>query len=317
MFIRKLLPSDLESWVAIHNAVVVPLAGHHLLTVDEARRRTTGPMFDPGTHFFAEVENHVVGHASFDATSGQVSYPVCLPGYESLAHPLFTAVLRAMAERKIPKAFAAYRHDWQPVWDFFEDHDFVKTREMMNYTQSIGDLPTMFQRPGLNIATLKPDDLHEIEAFAADTFRFSGQRLIDYFTKNVRLPADAIFVLRRRDGRIKGVGLMIDDATMMPVEETDPTAPSFRFGAFGTEGIHCERVNGLFSFLAPAGNEAELIGQDLLWYATSRADHNSFETLAAQVPSDVGHLVNFYNRYFRKAGSFPIYEREVGSGSAY
>jgi len=33
------------------------------------------------------------------------------------------------------------------------------------------------------------------------------------------------------------------------------------------------------------------------------------ETLAAQAPSDAQPLLRFYKQYFRRQGSFPIYER--------
>ena len=33
--------------------------------------------------------------------------------------------------------------------------------------------------------------------------------------------------------------------------------------------------------------------------------------LAAQVPSDVPPLLRFYKQYFRRQGSFPIYERPL------
>ena len=91
----------------------------------------------------------------------------------------------------------------------------------------------------------------------------------------------------------------------------------FRFGAFGTEGLPAKRVNGLFSFLAAPGRDATLIGQDLLWYGTSRLETNTFEMLAAQAPSDVPHLLDFYERYFHRQASFPVFERDVEPASRY
>jgi hypothetical protein len=35
------------------------------------------------------------------------------------------------------------------------------------------------------------------------------------------------------------------------------------------------------------------------------------ETLCAQVPSDAVQLIRFYKQYFRRQGSFPLYEREL------
>ena len=317
MLIRHFVPGDAELMAAVQNAAAGRLPGYRPLTVEEARKRTTGPGFDPGAHFFAEEEQRVVGHAAFDPHTGQVSFPWCRPGCERLAHPLLSAVLREMARREIPKAFAAYRADWTDVWETLADHDFAKARDVVNYTQSIGDLPTMFQRPGLNITALTAADLPAVLEMAPAALRLSGPRLADYFLRNPRFAADAFFVLRRKDGGVKGVGLMVDDPALTPVEATDPSAAGFRFGSFGSEGLAAERVNGLFSFLAAPGKDAELIGQDLLWYATSRADTNSFDNLAAQAPSDQPHLTRFYDRYFQRQGGFPVYERDIGTESKF
>jgi hypothetical protein len=110
---------------------------------------------------------------------------------------------------------------------------------------------------------------------------------------------------------VKGVGVMIDEPTYADVGKIDPKMPCFRFGAFGTEGQNTKRVNGLFSFLAADDKEAEIVGQDLLWYSTSRLETRSFSQLAAQAPSDAPHLLRFYSRYFQKQASFPIYTRNL------
>jgi len=73
----------------------------------------------------------------------------------------------------------------------------------------------------------------------------------------------------------------------------------------------------MFSFLTAPGKDAALVGQDLLWYGTSRMETCSFEFLAGQVPSDAPHLLAFYDRYFERQGSFPVFEREVGSLSRF
>ena len=110
--------------------------------------------------------------------------------------------------------------------------------------------------------------------------------------------------------------MLIDNEACAGVETLDPRAPAYWFGAFGTEGLPAKRVNGLFSFLAPPGKDAQLIGQDLLWYGTSRMESNTFDWLAAQVPGDCPHLLAFYERYFQKRGSFPVFERVVGTGGS-
>ena len=312
MIIRTFQPTDADTQAAIYNAAAGRLPGFKSATAEEVRRRTSASGFDPGTRFYAEDDGTVVGYCAFDADTGRVSYPWCRPGHEKLAYQLFGAVIAAMAHRGIERAFAAYRAEWADQLEFFEDQGFAKARDVVNFTQSITDLPTMFQRPGLNVTVVKPSDLPAIAALSPGVLRLVGTDLAEYFLKNPKFAADAVFVLRHRDSTPKAVGVMIDDPAYAPVEAIDPKMPCFRFGAFGTEGLSTKRVNGLFGFLCAPGKEAELVGQDLLWYATSRMETNSFDSLAAQAPTDAPHLLRFFERYFRKQGSFPVYEREVG-----
>lgn len=316
MIIRNCLPGDAENEAAVYNAAAAGRPGFRPVTAEEVRRATSGRGFEPGTRFYAEEHGRVVGFAGFDP-DGRVHPPCCLPGHEMHAHQLFGSVMRALAERKVTRAYVACRADWADQIEFLEDHGFARVREVVNFTQSIADLPTMFQRPGLDVTLVRPDDLPFIEALVPGMPRLRGWALTGYLLDNPSLPADAVYVLRKRDGTPQGVGLLIDDAAFAPVEKLDPLAPVFRFGAFGFEGLPCRRVNGLFSFLAPPGKDAQLIGQDLLWYGTSRMETNTFESLAAQVPSDVPHLLAFYERYFQRQGSFPVFERDVGTASRF
>ena len=245
--------------------------------------------------------------------TGRVHAPWCLPGYEVAAHQLFGAALRALAERKVPRAFATCRGDWADQVEFLEDHGFARAREVVNFSQSIADLPTMFQRPGLNITVARPEDVPAIEALVPGFLRLRGPDLATHLLRNPSIPADAVYVLRRKDGTAQGVGVLIDDRTYAGVDEFDPRAPTYWSGAFGEEGLPAKRVNGLFSFLAAAGKDAARIGQDLLWYGTSRMETNTFDFLAAQVSTDVPHLLRFYERYFVKRGSFPVFERDLAN----
>jgi hypothetical protein len=316
MIIRNCLPGEAEREAAVYNAVASQLPGFQPLSTEEIRRASSGRGFDPGTRLYAEEDGKVVGVATFDP-SGRVSPPWCLPGHERMGHQLLGSVLRGLADRKVTRAYVTCRADWAEQIEFFEDHDFDKVRDMVNFTQSIGDLPTMFQRPGLNVTLARADDLPAIEKLVPRLLRIHGHALANHLLHNNGLPTDAVYVLRRKDGSPMGVGLLIDDESYANVETLDPRASAFWFGAFGTEGLPTKRVNGLFSFLAAPGTDALLIGQDLLWYGTSRMERNTFESLAAQVPSDAPHLVAFYERYFQKQGSFPVFEREVGTGSRF
>ena len=109
---------------------------------------------------------------------------------------------------------------------------------------------------------------------------------------------------------------MIATEMKIRIEIADPTTvdaamPCFRLGAFGTEGLTAKRVNGLFSFVVAEPHEANRHGVDLLAHAAYQLLETPVETLAAQVASDVPHLVRFYQQYFRSQGRFPLYERTL------
>jgi hypothetical protein len=310
MLIRNCLPADVEREAVVYNTAAARLPGFRPVTPDQVRRLTTTRAAEPATRLCAEDDGRLVGYVSFEP-NGRIQCPWCLPGHEKLAHQLFGAALRTLHERKVPKAFAACRPDWAHQVEFLEDHGFAKVRDVVNFTQSFADLPTMFQRPGLNVTVVKPQDVPEIERLVPGFLRLQGKALEDHFLGNPAFPNDAVFVLRRRTGEVMGVGVLIDDASFASVDGVDPRNPTYWSGAFGTEGLTAKKVNGLFSFLAAPGKDALLIGQDLLWYGTSRMETNTFEFLAAQVPSDVPHLLGFYEKYFEKQGSFPVFERDL------
>ena len=46
-------------------------------------------------------------------------------------------------------------------------------------------------------------------------------------------------------------------------------------------------------------------------HAAYRLQQSDLDCLAAQVPSDVPHLLRFYQHLFRRQGSFPILERTL------
>lgn len=311
MLIRNCQPADAEREAAVYNAAAARLPGFRPVTPDQVRRAVTSRTTEPNTRYCAEDEGRLVGYVTCEPT-GRVNYPWCLPGHEMAAHQLFGTVLRALSDRRVTRAFAACRADWTEQVEFFEDHGFHKARDVVNFTQSIADLPTMFQRPGLNITRARPDDIPAIEALVPGFLRLRGSALAEYLLQNPAFPADAVYVLHRKDGTAQGVAVLIDDGSFAAVDGLDPRAPAYWSGAFGAEGLGTKRVNGLFSFLAAPEKESVLIGQDLLWYGTSRMETNTFEFLAAQVPTDVPHLLRFYERYFEKQGSFPVFEREIG-----
>jgi hypothetical protein len=310
MLIRNCLPADAEHEAAVYNVAASRLPGFRPVTQDLVRRAASSRTADHSTRLCAENDGRLVGYITFEPT-GRVNYPWCLPGHEMMAHQLFGTALRTLADRRVTRVFAACRADWADQVEFFEDHGLTKARDVVNFTQSIADLPTMFQRPDLNITVANPGDMPAIEAMVPGFLRLHGTELADYLLRNPALPADAVYVLRRKDGTVQGVGIMVDDASYTSVDGLDPRVPNFWSGAFGAEGLPGKRVNGLFSFLTAPEKEAVLIGQDLLWYGTSRMETSTFEFLAAQAPSDLPHLLRFYERYFDKQGCFPVFEREI------
>jgi hypothetical protein len=94
-------------------------------------------------------------------------------------------------------------------------------------------------------------------------------------------------------------------------KQVDAMMPCFRLGAFGTEGLTVKRINGLFSVLLPDTRDVNPLALDMLGFAAHQLEDTEVETLAAQVASDVPHLMRFYKQYFRRQGSFPIYERAL------
>jgi hypothetical protein len=310
MLIRNCLPADVEREAVVYNTVAARLPGFRPVTPDQVRRLATTRAPDHGTRLCAEEDGRLVGYVSFDWT-GRVHCPWCLPGHERLAHQLFGAALRSLAERNVTRVFAACRADWAFQIEFFQDHGFARARDVVNFTQSFADLPTMFQRPGLNVTLVKPDDVPAIEELVPGFLRLNGRTLEEHLLHNPAFPADAVYVLRKKSNEVHGVAILVDDASCASVDGLDLRNPTYWSGAFGTEGLASKRVNGLFSFLAAPGKDALLVGQDLLWYGTARMETNTFEFLAAQVPTDVPHLFTFYERYFEKQGSFPVFERDI------
>ena len=237
--------------------------------------------------------------------------PWCKKGYESAAEPLFDAVLQSARARGLTTVFAAYRRDWQPVLQFFADHGFALTREMINYCADLADLPTLVSRSSLPVFRLQPSDIPAIAAIGRGIIRLPESKLEKYFFTNPYFPAEAILVLRAANGLPKAIGIGLESSTYADVKKIDPLAPCFRLGAFGTEGLNTKRVNGLFSFLVADPMETMTAGLALLAEASQEMTEGTVNALAAQCPSDAPHLVGFYNRYFKEQGRFPVLERSL------
>ncbi len=220
-----------------------------------------------------------------------------------------------MQERGLKKAFAAYRKDWPSVGEFFERNGFVLAREMVNFVQDLVEMPTVPHNPSTTATDLKRSDVPTIFHFCPEALRVdSPEGLEKHLFHNPYFGPESFFVLRRKtDSEAVGVGVVITELTFADPMVVDPLMPCFRLGAFGTETMQTKRLKGLFSFLAAPDNKFPIFALDALGQATLRIEAlQDITSLAAQVPSNVEHLLQFYEGYFTRQGSFPVYERNLG-----
>ncbi|MDW8199385.1 MAG: hypothetical protein RMJ56_17460 [Gemmataceae bacterium] len=311
MSIRTFQPGDEVVQAAVFNAAAYRLPGFKAATAEDVRRRVRSRQFDPTSRFYAEEKGQVVGYCVLEPEQGRVSFPWCKQGCESWAEPLFEAVLQSARMRGLTSVFAAYRGDWQPVWQFFTDRGFRRVREMINYYADPVDLPTLISRSKLPISRLQREDVPAIAAMGRGIIRLPESKLENYFFANPYFPAEAFLLLRTPSGVPKAIAIGLESSTYADVKMIDPLAPCFRLGAFGTEGLNTKRVNGLFSFLVADPAEALTAGLALLSEASQEMTEGTVNALAAQCPSDVPYLVNFYTRYFKEQGRFPVWEKAL------
>lgn len=310
--IRTYQPGDETAQADVYNEAASGLPKFKPASAAEVGRRCRAPDFDPRTRFYAEDGGRVVGYAVFNP-NGRVSVPWCRPGHEAAADPLFQAVLAAMKTRAVPTAFAAYRVDWPHPLAFLQQHGFRLAREMINYVMELTDMPTRMDRPG--IATpLRRDDVPAVLALVPQALRVkTTAELEQQFFANPYLVPDAYFVTRnRKTGEPAAVGVLVVNGSYTDPRLVDPGMPCFRLGAFGTEGMQVKRLNGLFSVLMRDGFDGLSEAQALMGHAGHLAEKADLSAVAAQAPSDVPHLARFYKQYFKRQGSFPVYEKKLG-----
>jgi hypothetical protein len=311
MSIRTYQPGDEIAQVGIYNEAAAEQPKFKPATLDEVRRRCHAKDFDAGTRFYAVEGSRPVAYATFQA-NGRVSFPWCRKGHERLAEPLLENVLQAMRGRGLARAFAAYRADWPAVRDFFLAHGFVQAREMINFVVDIIEMPTPAARTGTSFTPLTREDLPVLLNAAPDVLRVSVDELDRQLLRNPYFPPESLFAVRSRgDGKVLAASLIVANPAYANPKLLDAMMPCFRLGAFGTEGMTHKRINGMFSFLVTEPRDVNRLGLDLMGQAALHLQETQVETLAAQVASDVPHLVRFYQQYFRPQGRFPIYERTL------
>lgn len=311
MNIRTFQPGDEITQAALFNVTAYALPGFKAASADDVKKRTRGRGFDPASRFYAEEGGQVVGYCTLEPEQGRISFPWCKKGFEAAAGPLFDAAIQSARARGLTKVFAAYRRDWQSVLQFLTDRGFAAAREMINYWADPVDLPTLVNRSKLPINRLQRSDVPAVAAMGRGIIRLPDDELETYFFANPYFPAEAFLVLRAPDGAPMAVAVGLESSTYADVKKIDPLAPCFRLGAFGTEGLNTKRVNGLFSYLVANPQQALTAGLALLSETSQEMADGTVNALAAQCPSDAPHLVNFYTRYFKEHGRFPVLEKQL------
>lgn len=314
MTIRTFLPGDEAAQVRIYNEGAGELPKFKPATLDEVRRRCRAPEFDPTTRLFALEGEEPVAYAAFQA-NGRVGYPWCGKGFEHWRQPLFEAVLDSLRARGVRQVFTAYRTDWQVPLDFFQTRGFRHARDMVNFVVDLAETPTSGVRGKGTFSLLRREDVPAVVALAPEVFRHRTlAELENAWLANPYFSASAFFVLRQREtGQPEAVGLVIADAAYANPKQVDANMPCFRLGAFGTEGMSTKRIQGLVSVLARAA-DVQRLGIELMRHAAQRLQSSEAEALAAQAPSDVPHLLRFYESHFRRQGSFPVLESSLDPG---
>jgi hypothetical protein len=312
MEIRTFKAGDDVAQVSIYNEAAGEFPKFKPATLDEVRRRARAPEYDPSTRFVAVEGGRAVGYAGFHV-NGRVSYPWCRKGHEAAAQPLFDRVVQAMKGRGLPRAFAAYRSDWPVPNEFLQRNGFQLRREMINYVLDLVDMPTPMARPSSTIGPATKDDVPAILTLGTNVLLTNDPAALEQqLFHNPYFPADSVFVLRTRSGATPlAVGIVVADPAYAHPFQVDSSMPCFRLGAFGTEGMQTKRINGVFSFLTTDSRDVNPLALDLMGFAAFKLRDSDVETIAAQAPSDAGHLVRFYKQYFQRQGSFPILERPL------
>src|SRR5262249_11443105 len=148
--------------------------------------------------------------------------------------PLLDAVLRAMRQRGLRRAFAAYRGDWPAQRDFFLRHGFRPAREMVNFVLDLVEMPTPAARSATAITPLTPADLPAVRQLAPGVLRIEDPAGLErHFFHNPYSPPDSAFVLRNRGGAPAAVGMLVVNPGYASPGQADPLMPCFRLGAFG------------------------------------------------------------------------------------
>jgi hypothetical protein len=312
MIIRTFKPGDESAQVGIYNEAAAELPKFKPATLDEIRRRCLSPEFDPAGRLFGVAGDRPVAYLNVHA-SGRVGYPWCRKGSEAFAERLLEHGLELLRRRGLPCAWTAYRSEWGAQRDFFQTHGFRPVREIINYVMDMVEMPTPAAKVGIAISPLTLDDLPTLLSMTPNVLRAHTEvELREHLLHNPWFPPDSVFALRNRSDNLpRAVAVLINNSTYAHPKQVDSGMPCFRLGSFGSEGLPAKRINGLFSLLVAEGRDVGPLGLDLLGHASVLLQETDLECFGAQVASDMPHLARFYKQYFRRQGSFPIFERAL------
>ena len=311
MQIREYQPGDETAQARIYNTATSALPGFKPASAEEIARRYATAEGDSGSRYYAVEGAEVVGYAAF-GPNGRVSAPWCVPGSEWSREPLLGRVLDSMSKRGFPEAWAAYRSDWTPVLDLLRQHGFLEKRQMINYVAQVAESPSDSVVPANRvIEPMEADGICELIKLAPDLYPDEELTAVEQFFRDHPFHnfKKSLFALKdSRRGTIRGVALLVVDDRFADPTKIDASMPCFRLGAFGTERERHKRVNGLFSAVFAQQADGDIL---LSWLVATRARPAGLTHIAAQAPSDSPELCAWYERFFRRQGTFPILSRRL------
>jgi hypothetical protein len=313
MNIRAFQPGDETVQAELYNEAAAALPSFKPAPLQDVLRRVQGRDFDPETRLFAVQERGAVGYISWQ-TNGRIGYPWCRRGHEKIREVLLKAALEALTRRGFTRVYAAYRADWKEIGRFFLGHGFKQAREMVNFAVELPDLRLPDSSSPRHMTPLREQDVDGILSLVPGALHVTtADPLRDYLFRNPYFDPECLFVCRaHQDPRqVAAVGIVIEKPPYADPRKVDSAMPCFRLGAFGTEKMTHKRINGMFSFLAPAGPDFDSIARDVLEHAAQLLRQANASTIGAQVASDQTHLLDFYKRFFNRQGSFPVFEKAL------
>lgn len=302
MQIRDYQPGDETAQVAIYNAAASGFPAFKPASVEEVGRRYGNPNGEPRFRLYAVENGQVVGYVAANA-NGRMSYPWCLPEWQSLREPLLLQLLKTLRAQGWRETYVAYRADWTPILNFMKHLGFEHRRDVVNYVAPVERLATaLAAQPRLKTMSFREKNVGRLAETGKGVLGSQDPQLLSaFYLQNPYLRAEDVFVAVQGDQET-GFGVTIRNEAYADPTQINPQMPCFRLGAFGTETERHKRVQGMVSVLPGTTT----IGAALLAEAVRRLQAAGIRQAAAKAPSDRPELIALYDRYFDRQGAFPI-----------